>query len=357
MLRRLLLVALVAALLLPSAAARATEGCSDAEDVAIPFKVTVDGEDATGRYALPASAPTGLVVFSHGYGHTSASWEHHLRNAANDLGVIAVAMDYRKTEIFPREGDVPTSRGWRVAEGAADGIAAAQQFEAACPGLGKIVNFGVSMGGNTSGLMAAEGATRADGVTPLFDYWFNIEGATNVTETYHEATAAAPVNAYAANAKKDIEDEMGGTFAQVPEVYRERSVVTRADDIKASGVKRVVLVHGLDDGLVPYNQSREMAAALLAADVRYDFYTVSRRSAESERDTTISGTVLSNFDPTYTSPLAGHASERSTTNIIMRLALDRLTSLYLGEDNPKCIREIHVDGAGEETDRETTACP
>ena len=357
MLRRLLFAALVAALVLPTTAASATHGCSDAEDIAIPFSLEVDGAEATGHYALPDEPPSGLVVFSHGYGHTSASWTHHLQNAATDLDVIAVAMDYRGTEIIPREGDVPTSRGWRVAEGAADGIAAAQHFEAACPGLGKIVNFGVSMGGNTSGLMAAEGATRSDGVTPLFDYWFNVEGATNVTETYHEASALAPVNAFAANAKADIEAEMGGTFTEVPEVYRERSVVTRAADIKAAGVKRVVLVHGLDDGLVPYNQSREMAAALIAEDVRYDFFTISRRSAESERDTTITGTVLSNFDPSYTSPLAGHSSERSTTNIVMRTALDRLTTLYLGDDDPKCVREIHLDGAGDEIDRETTVCP
>lgn len=353
--RRALGVLLALLMLGLPGAASAQAACSDASDVTVPLTVMVDGERATGRYALPAGDPVGLVVFSHGYGHTSKSWNEHLRNAAKDLGVIALAMDYRGTEILDPQAAVPSSRGWQVAEGAADGIAAAQRFEAACPGLGTIVNFGVSMGGNTSGLIAAEGAKRADGQTPLFDYWIDVEGATNVIETYNEASALAPVHTFAANAKADIEREMGGTFAEKPEVYRERAVVTRADDIAASGVKRVVLVHGLDDGLVPYNQSREMAAALARVDVGYDFYTISRRSPQSEQDTTISGTVLGNFKPDYVSPLAGHASERSTTNIVMRTALDRLTGLYAGEDDPKCTREIHVDGQNT-TSRVTEVC-
>lgn len=341
-----LLIAL--ALTAVPATAEATQPCVDAEDVSIPFSLTVEGQEATGRYALPASAPTGFVLFSHGYGHTSKSWDVHLRNAATDLNVIAVAMDYRGTQILDPEAEYPTSRGWRVAEGAADGIAAAQHFDAACSGMGTFANVGVSMGGNTSGLIAAAGAKRADGATPLFDYWVDVEGATNVIETYHEATAVAPANAFAANAKADIEQEMGGTFAEQPQTYRERAVVTRADDIAASGIKGVVLVHGLDDGLVPYNQSREMAAALYDAGVAYDFVTISRRDAESEQDTTITGTVVGPFKGDYVSPFAGHASERSTTNIVMKQSLHRLKLLFSGEGpEANCWGEYHVDGGGQ----------
>ena len=329
------------------ATAETAQPCVDSDDVSLPFTLTVQGQEATGRYALPSSAPTGFVLFSHGYGHTSKSWDVHLRNAAADLNAIAVAMDYRGTQILDPEAEYPSSRGWRVAEGAADGIAAAQHFEAACPGMGTFANFGVSMGGNTSGLIAAAGATRSDGATPLFDYWVDVEGATNVIETYHEASAVAPVNAFAANAKADIEQEMGGTFAERREVYTERAVVTRADDIAASGIKGVVLVHGLDDGLVPYNQSREMAAALYGAGVAYDFVTISRRDAESEQDTTATGTVIGQVKGDYISPFAGHASERSTTNIVMKQALARLRGLFAGEGPEQdCWGEFHVDGGG-----------
>ena len=343
-LSKLLLIALSALLAMPAAATATSQapGCSDDRDEAVPFTVDVDGEPATGHYALPAGAPVGMVTFAHGYGHTSASWTEHLRNAANDLGVIALAMDYRGTVITPREGDVPTSRGWRVAEGAADTIAAAQLFEAACPGLGTIVNMGVSMGGNASGLAAAAGAVRTGGA-PLFDYWINVEGATNVIETYLEARTLAPANATAANAVADIEEAFGGTFEEVPEVYQERAVVTRADDIAASGVTAVLMIHGVDDGLVPPNQSREMASALRNEGVATELVTISFRDDDTEQDTTITGYAAGQVDPEYRSPFVGHASERSTTHAIMRHALERLAGLYTADGESICNGERHVD--------------
>ena len=346
-----LIGALVALLLMVAAvpaAADTTQACVDDLDASIPFSLTVEGQEATGRYALPAASPTGFVLFAHGYGHTSKSWDVHMRNAARDLGVIAVAMDYRGTQIINPEAEIPSSRGWRVAEGAVDSIAAAQYFDAACPGMGTFVDFGVSMGGNTSGLIAAAGAKRPTTGAPLFDYWVDVEGATNVVETYHEASLAAPASTTAANAKVDIEQEMGGTFAERREVYLERAVVNRADDIAASGLKGVVIVHGLDDGVVPYNQSREMGAALYDAGVPYDFVTISRRDAQSEQDTTITGTVIGPVKKDYVSPLAGHASEKSTTNIVMKQSLYRLKLLFEGGGpEANCWGEYHVDGGGQ----------
>ncbi|HVM19264.1 MAG TPA: prolyl oligopeptidase family serine peptidase [Egibacteraceae bacterium] len=349
--RAFLAGALTVALMLgftPASAQTPPVACTDDVDEAIPFSVTVEGEEATGHYALPDTAPVGLVTFAHGYGHTSASWTEHLRNAARDLGVIALAMDYRGTHILPRDGDVPTSRGWRVAEGAVDTITAAQQFEAACPGLGTITNFGVSMGGNASGLAQAQGAKRADGTTPLFDYWINVEGAANVIETYFEARVLAPANTTAANAVADIEEAFGGTFEQVPDVYRERAVVTRADDIAASGVKGVLVIHGVDDGLVPPNQSRELVTALRAAGVRTEMVTIALRDEDTESDTTITGYAAGQVDPDYRSPFVGHASERSTTHVIMREALGRLGALYRDGGQPICDGERYVDPVNNE---------
>ena len=330
---------------LPASAQSSTVPCRDETDEAIRFTIPVQGQDATGYYALPEGNPTGMVTFAHGYGHTSASWVEHLRRTARDLGVIALAMDYRGTQIIPRAGDVPTSRGWRVAEGAEDTLAAAKMFEAACPGLGTITNFGVSMGGNTSGLVAAAGATRTGGA-PLFDYWINVEGATNVIETYNEARLLAPANATAANAKADIEQEMGGTFEQVPQVYAERTIVNRADDIAASGVKGVLLIHGLDDGLVPPNQSREMTAVLRQQAVPTEMTTISFRDEATEQDTTITGYAAGQADPNYRSPLAGHASERSTTHIVMKTAFSRLADLHRKSGRELCDGEVHRDADG-----------
>ncbi|MEO2105054.1 MAG: alpha/beta fold hydrolase, partial [Actinomycetota bacterium] len=260
----LALVLLVAGLALPAGADPQDDGnpCTDDVDTASTHSVEVEGEPASGVVAFPDTDPSALVVFAHGYGHTSASWVDHARRTADQLGAAAVAMDYRGTE------DVDgTVRGWWVAEGAADLIAAARDLEARCGGFDTIVLFGVSMGGNASGLAVAAQPTRNDGSTPLFDWWFNLEGATNVIETYQGARVLAPANTFAANARADIEAEMGGTFEEVPEVYAEHAVVNRVDDIAASGVKGVYMAHAAEDGLVPINQSVELDALLTEAGV------------------------------------------------------------------------------------------
>ena len=106
--------------------------------------------------------------------------------------------------------------------------------------------------------------------------------------------------------------------------------MNRADDIAAAGLTGAVVIHGLDDGLVPYNQGREMALRLREIDVPAEMVTIGAKSEESERETTITGHVLGNVDPNYRSPLAGHASEKSTTHIVMVTAFDRLYKILAG---------------------------
>lgn len=309
---------------LPSAPAGAARGCTDGADKTFSTASTIG---VAGLYALPKKTPTILVVFDHGYRKpATAYWDGHLRDAAAH-GAIAVAPDY--TGIGP----APDYRGWNVSAGAEDSIKAAKYFLARCSSLKQVVIMGISMGGNASGLAVAAGATRADG-SPLFDYWFDIEGATNVTETYLEATAVAPSgNAYAAGAAEDIQKEMGGTPDQVPDRYEAESVVTRAGDIADGGLKGVVMVHGLDDGLVPYNQSREMSTALRANEIPVEFYSVGGRG-QGESGTTLTGDVLGAADPTYESPFAGHGAEESKTQLVIKTGFDLLWELVDKGDVP-----------------------
>jgi acetyl esterase/lipase len=320
--------------------------CRDSKKGVHDLRIPVRGGGViTGRYAVPSSKPKGLVIFDHGYGHTSASWVEHMKRAAQ-RGVIAVAPDYRGIEIKPDSNDdgLPESRGWNVSKGAEDTVVSAQLFERACDSIKKIIAFGVSMGGNTSGLAVALASERrrSDG-SPLFDYWVDVEGAVNVVETYLGARALAPVNAFAANAQADIEKEMGGPIEDDPQPYLDRAVVNHLDDIKASGVKGVVIIHGVDDGLVPYNQAREMAALLTANQIPNDMYTVGRESPETDDDTTATGYVGGQLDPNYDSPLAGHASEKSRVHIVMVTAFERLWELFKGQA-PGPAREFIVDG-------------
>jgi hypothetical protein len=279
------------------------------------------------------------VVFSHGYGHSSYSWQEHARRAAAELGVIAVAMDGRGLHILDTEKKpgIPNTAGWPVQQAAEDGIAAAQMFEAACPTATTIVNYGVSLGGNTSGIMAAAGAKRADGTTPLFDWWVDIEGVNNLIETYMEARAASP------SAAADIEEQTGGPIESNRDAFTARTNVLRAADMKAAGLKGVVLVQGVDDGLVPYNQSQEMFHALSAVGIPAQYFTVTLKSDESERETTGTGIVGSRIDPAYRSPLAGHTSEMSTTHIVSVTGFERLDAIFAGAP-PACTRLYWVDG-------------
>jgi hypothetical protein len=261
-------------------------------------------------------------------------------------GVIAVAMDYRGTIDSPpaTPGGLPSSRGWQVQEGAEDSIAVARLFDGQCTGLPTIDLYSVSMGGNTAGLAAGAGAKRLNG-RPLWDYWIDVEGAVNVTETYNEAALVAQSgNTFAKNAKQDIEREMGGTFQDKPNVYANRTVVNRVEDIRASGLKGVVLVHGVGDGLVPYNQAQEMSARLRQVGIRADFFSVGTRGPDSEPGTTLDGTVIGGIDPAYASPFAGHASEASDTHIVGNTGFDRLAALINRREAP-CDRAFAVDGS------------
>ena len=361
-------ILLLAMLLLvaPARAAAPEVGCTDEADQTVRFTLPVLArdtgkvEEAFGFYALPERRPRGIVMFGHGHGNSAFKWQQNLRDAAAGLGVVAVAMDYRR-QTFPRGGIDTESYGWRVREGAEDSVAAAQLFERACGakkarkrGKAKkrrapltIVMYGVSMGGNTSGLAVADGARRRDG-SPLFDYWFDVEGATNVTETYLEARAVAgpPLNNRTGQlAVAEIEEEMGGTFEERPAVYADHAVVTRAGDIKASGIKGVVMVHGAADGTVPYNQSPEMFARLVEQRIPTDFFTVGRRGDGSDGQTLEETLTLAGHIPGYSSPFAGHGGENDLTHPVIALGFERLARLFKDGRRPTCFRKVlYVDG-------------
>ena len=296
------------------------------------------GQQAKALYVLPKKAPRGIVVFDHGYSHTMYSWVRHMQRTAATLGVIAITPDYRGQVDDLSAKPLPSSRGWRVAEGAVDTNTVAQLFDKAClSGKGHNVLYSVSMGGNTAGLALAAQPKRTGG-TPLWDEWVDVEGAANVLETYQGARALAGVNTFAANAKADIEAEMGGTPEQVPSVYAERTVVNRTQDIVASGIKGVVMAHGYADGLVTHDISRQLQALLLAQGMPVDMRSFVTHSASSEPGTTLDG-----YAPTgQTSPFAGHASEASETQDVGLEGFKALAELY-GGATVRC-GETMVDG-------------
>ncbi len=75
-----------------------------------------------------------------------------------------------------------------------------------------------------------------------------------------------------------------------------------------------------------------MATALRALRVPTELFTVTTRDGDSEKETTVTGYVTDNVDRNHVSPLAGHASERSNTHIVMNIAFDQLWQVADGAD-------------------------
>jgi pimeloyl-ACP methyl ester carboxylesterase len=273
----------------------------------------------SGKYALPATTPTQLVVFAHGHQNSAASWMGHLQDAANH-GAVAVAPDYRGT------GPAPVYLGWPAKAGAEDLATVARFFLNRCPTIKQVFLLGVSMGGNVSGLALANQPVRADG-TPLFDYWVDVEGVNDLTQEYLLARGVAPVNEGGKVAQAEIEAETGGPLESKPAEYQSRTNIFRAPDIAASKVKGAVLVHSVEDGLVPYDQSPSMTVALRANGVPTDLYSVLRRDPQKRDPGNEQSTILGIAGLGESDPFAGHGWEGSNTHIVIDTGMQRLWAL------------------------------
>jgi hypothetical protein len=297
--------------------------CTSASQAPAAFSIG-SGPGQYGYYAAPAAPPKGIVAVEHGYQQTALSVAPYLQQIATDDGVIAFAMDNTGT-VDAGPGST-SSRGWRVEEGAADTALVAKAVDGACDAGTTFENvlFGVSMGGDTSGIAAAAGSTRQDGKTALFDYWFDVSGVSNLTETYLEAAIDSPLSSYAAEAVADIQTETGGNPASVPQRYLGDSPVTLAQAMRASGIKGAVVLHAVMDGLVTSDEGDQALTALVAAQVPTDFYTAVLQTP-GQTSTTLDGDLLGQADKSYVSPFAGHVG-----GIVVATALQRLEALFSG---------------------------
>ncbi len=221
---------------------------------AAPFiqSFTVDGERTRADVALPATTPRGLLVLAHGYGGWATAAPGNrvgttLTYMARRLGVIVVAPEFRGT--VPPASGRGSSRGLPVAKGAADLIAVAQAYDAACPGLPTRVLLAESMGALVSTVALTSAPRRLDG-TPLFDAWIINSGAHDavVLGAAVNAVGATGVDPYFAAITADAEHEAGGTVATKPGVYASWSAYLQTAALAArSGLRQVEVVHALGD--------------------------------------------------------------------------------------------------------------
>ncbi len=302
--------------------------CTDADPAYREFVTEVDGERAYGIFAAPDSAPTALVVIGHGAWHSVDSWQGHIEGLTDAYGTLTVAMEYRGLERLDAhlgdDPDHPEAKNWPERKGGEDLIAAAKLFQAAC-GVDTVILAGVSMGVSISGYAVSHLDPADHG---LFDYWVTSEGVHAMLETYQAAKAAG------SEAADWIEAETGGPYdpATNHDPYAERTNLMQTAAIEAAGLERVVYLHAVADGLVPYNQSREMSGAL---QVPFEFYTLTSAGEGSD------GTSWTDYVAGGEGPLAGHASERDPDSLLVRATFDRIGAIATG-DLADC-GEYHVE--------------
>lgn len=228
------------------------------------YSVLVDGETALGWVAYPtASPPTTLLVFGHGC-CGKPNQEAFVRSFATNYHVAAVAMDYRGPG------------GWDVLKGSEDLVAATLDLQARFP-IARTVIWGVSMGGETTGMAVA---ARSD----LYDYWVDTFGVTNLFEEFAALGHYPGLSPNPGNPSNPtgsaIVAETGGTPATAPEAYRVRSPALRTSEM--TGLTRAYITHGIGDKIVPYSMSRETFEGLVANGVPASLTTILTRPGSEQ---------------------------------------------------------------------------
>lgn len=236
---------LLAAAALAAVTVVTVPGTATAATPVTAYSLVVDGQTATGRAVLPAGAPTVLVVFCHGFGGAANNFDGYLADVAN-RGWAGVSMDYRGAQ-----------GAWKVATGWRDTVAATLDLQARYPSIQRTIIWGISMGGEVSGLSVAFAPPGT------YDYWVEDAGVENLAEEWATVPGFQPA----------IQAETGGTPAEVPQAYVDRSPIAQTAGIAAQGLRRAYVNHAAGDTIVTPTQAQEMTAALASAGVPVSTYT------------------------------------------------------------------------------------
>jgi len=254
--RRVLVLVLIVASLATTRAHASTDAPPAPEHASWSgrYSVIADGQRADGWLAYPTDiVPDTLLVFAHGCcGPLPANWAdllalHHARHN----GMVVVAMDYRG----------PLA-GWNVGSGHSDLVAATIDLQHRFP-ITRTIVWGVSMGGEVSGMAVAE---RPD----LYDYWISSSGVGDLATQWGQQTFRA-----------QIEAEAHGTPVTARAAYDRRSPTALAPRMK--GLTHAYLIHGSGDTAVPWSESQQLFKDLRDLGIPASMYTV----ATSDGDVTL----------------------------------------------------------------------
>lgn len=250
LLAALALLPLAALLAAPTGPVAAEPGTSAHAYRVEAYSVQVQGQTATGWLAYPTDAvPHTLLVYAHGCCGYNVG-PGNVAGFAQYYGAVAVGMQYRG------------NGHWTVENGAQDTIAATQDLKARFP-ITRTIVWGVSMGGEVSGMAVA---ARPD----LYDFWVDTFGVTDLFQEFAALGTYPGVSPNPANPANPIGswilEETGGLPGVAPlDAWTHRSPDLRTDEMR--GLRRAYIEHGVGDLIVYPSESLATFSHLQASGV------------------------------------------------------------------------------------------
>jgi hypothetical protein len=330
---RLILAALAS---LAVAAPAQAAVCKARSQKAHRVSIKVHGQKSKAFAALPKRKPRSLIVVAHGYSWTAASWKTKLRSMAKRDRAVAVAPEFRGLKFRPSVYGYPKSRGIPLHNAIADLNAYGRSYVRRCKSIKTVVLVGYSIGGIYSGNALMRHPKRPGGKRRLFDYYVGMEAIEDVFGEFSLAKAIGG-DPFVKGAIDDAAEELGGTIDEKPAAYHRVSPIEHIKAIRKSRVRGVILVHGIDDGLVPYTQAKDMTKALRKGHVKTDLYTAYKRRPGDTPDTTLSGRLGQESGNT------GHAADWATRHLVPATGLHVIRDLLVRHKRPKN-RTRHAQG-------------
>jgi acetyl esterase/lipase len=227
----------------------------------IPFP-TVDGQAPVLDVYLPtAPAPAGgwpVLVAIHGGGWRRFGKDEYgprIASAFVPRGYVVVAPNY----VLSAPGDPTWPLNFEDVEAAVRWVR--EQAKAFNIDPDRVAAIGESAGANLAALLGTPEASGQSG---------EVSSEVNAVIAFSTPTGLTALYAQSHLGGLAAAQFLGGTPAQVPANYVGASPIDHVSPADAP----MLLVHGLQDPLIPVSQSREMAAALAAAGVRHQLILV-----------------------------------------------------------------------------------
>jgi acetyl esterase/lipase len=234
------------------------EGTPDIGEAIDVEYAAMGGESQRLDLAWPKSpGPHPLVVIIHGGGWSAGTRELYRKDTRRlaSIGYVAATIDYRlcnkpKNRFPAGMIDARCAVRWLRAQAASYGI-----------DRGRVVALGASAGGHMAAMLGVESEmSLLDGDCPIKDQPVSVSG---VAAYYAPVDLRTPSKTYKGIMVKGVDEFFGQPVEEVPKMAVLASPIAHVD----AKDPPFLLLHGVDDTIIPIEESRRFVKALKKAKV------------------------------------------------------------------------------------------